>query len=103
MAAPCRGAVLHTLNIRLFAEQIVYVVNHARDKVICIDSTLVPLIRDHIEKFEHVEHYIVMGEGDTDGIPDPISYEELLAGQDGGFAYPRLDDRMVAVLCYTSG
>src|SRR3954462_4739295 len=63
MAAPCMGAVLHTLNIRLFAEQLTYIVNHARDKVILVDASLVPVLEKLAPSFETVEHYVVMGGG----------------------------------------
>jgi fatty-acyl-CoA synthase len=103
MAAPCMGAVLHTLNIRLFPEQLVYVVNHANDKVILVDATLVEPLSKLVDRFEGVEHFVVMGDGDLSALPDAVSYEELLASQDGGFDYPAIDDRAAAGLCYTSG
>ena len=66
LAAPCMGAVLHTLNIRLFPEQLVYVVNHAQDKVILVDGSLVDALAQHVDRFETVEHYVVMGERSGD-------------------------------------
>ena len=65
LAAPCMGAVLHTLNIRLFPEQLVYIVNHAQDKVILVDALLVDALAQHVDQFETVEHYVVMGDGAT--------------------------------------
>ena len=104
LAAPCMGAVLHTLNIRLFPEQLVYVVNHAQDKVILVDALLVDALAEHVDQFETVEHYVVMGdERDLSKLPNAISYEELLARQEPGFDYPEIDDRAGAGLCYTSG
>jgi fatty-acyl-CoA synthase len=115
LAAPCMGAVLHTLNIRLFAEQLVYVVNHAQDKVILVDSLLVDALAQHVDQLETVEHYVVMGErsgdersargggGDLSKLPNAIAYEELLARQEPGFDYPAIDDHAAAGLCYTSG
>jgi fatty-acyl-CoA synthase len=103
LAAPCMGAVLHTLNIRLFADQLVYVVNHARDKVIVVDGTLVEALAEIAPRFETVEHYVVMGDADLSLLPGAISYEELLERQPAGFDYPELDDRSAAGLCYTSG
>ena len=103
LAAPCMGAVLHTLNIRLFPEQLVYVVNHAQDKVILVDASLVDALAQHVDQFETVEHYVVMGDGDLSKLPDAISYEELLARQEPGFDYPEIDDRAAAGLCFTSG
>jgi fatty-acyl-CoA synthase len=102
-AAPCIGAVLHTLNIRLFTEQLIYVANHAEDQVVFVDDCLVPLLEQVADKLETVRHYVVMGDGDAGSLPNAIRYEELLAEQDDGFDYPELDDRQAAGLCYTSG
>jgi fatty-acyl-CoA synthase len=108
-AAPCIGAVLHTLNIRLFAEQLTYIVNHAEDKVIFVDESLVPVLAELAPSFRGVAHYVVMGGGGPDRaeigeLPNALRYEDLLedAGP-GGFDYPELDERQAAVLCYTSG
>ncbi len=103
-AVPCLGAVLHTLNIRLFEEQITYIVNHAEDRIIFVDDSLVPMLEKLVPSFEKVEHYVVMGDGDTGELPNAMRYEDLLeqAG-DGPFDYPELDERQAAALCYTSG
>lgn len=106
MAVPCMGAVLHTLNIRLFAEQLTYIVNHARDKVIFVDESLVPVVAPLASTFEHVRHWVVMGESgcETGGLPNALCYEDLLAQADGGeWEYPQLNERQAAALCYTSG
>ncbi len=104
LAVPCMGAVLHTLNLRLFPDQLTYIANHAQDKVIIVDASLVPLLEQVAETFEHVERYIVIGEGDTGGLDPVIPYEELLGGSgDEPFDWPVLDERMAAGLCYTSG
>src|SRR5437660_2081942 len=101
---PCVGAVLHTLNIRLFEEQLCYIVNHAQDKVIFIDDSLVPQLEKLAPSFEHVEHYVVMGEGDCGSLPNVLRYEELLEDAGAGeYDYPQLDERQAAALCYTSG
>jgi|HubBroStandDraft_3_1064219.scaffolds.fasta_scaffold35316_1 fatty-acyl-CoA synthase len=114
MAVPCIGAVLHTLNIRLFAEQLTYIVNHAEDGVIFVDESLVPILAELAPTFERVRHYVVMESPRPDGaapdpprsdaLPDALSYEQLLrdAGP-GPFRYPALDERQAAALCYTSG
>src|SRR3954470_812050 len=81
LAAPCMGAVLHTLNIRLFAEQLTYIANHAQDRVVFVDDVLVPLLEKVAPTFETVEHYVVMGDG-SDGSELPgevLKYEELIA------------------------
>ena len=103
MGVPCMGAVLHTLNIRLFEEQLTYIANHAKDKVVLVDDSLVPLLEKVAPRFETVEHYVVMGDGDAGSLPNALRYEELLAEQPEGFNYPELDDRAAAGLCYTSG
>jgi fatty-acyl-CoA synthase len=104
MAVPCVGAVLHTLNIRLFAEQLTYIVNHAQDDVIFVDDSLVPILEQLAPTFKGVRNYIVMGDGDSGSLPDVLRYEELLeeAGP-GPFEYPEIDERQAASLCYTSG
>jgi fatty-acyl-CoA synthase len=93
LAVPCMGAVLHTLNIRLFPEQLTYIVNHAKDKLLFVDESLVDTLAPLEETFETVERRIVLGD----------EYEELLAAQQPGFDYPELDERQAAGLCYTSG
>jgi fatty-acyl-CoA synthase len=107
MAIPCIGAVLHTLNIRLFAEQLTYIVNHAEDQVIFVDDSVVPLLEPLAPTFEGVRHFILMGDGDAGSLPNVLRYEELLAESDpahpGPFDYPELDERQAAALCYTSG
>jgi fatty-acyl-CoA synthase len=103
-AIPCIGAVLHTLNVRLFGEQLTYIVNHAEDRVIFVDDSLVPVLEKLAPSFRTVERYVVMGEGDTGTLPNALRYEELLeqAGP-GEFEYPEVDEREAAALCYTSG
>jgi fatty-acyl-CoA synthase len=103
-AIPCIGAVLHTLNIRLFEEQLRYIVNHAEDRVIFVDDSLVPVLEKLAPSFSTVEHYVVMGDGDAGSLPGALRYEELLEQAGGGdFDYPELDERQAAALCYTSG
>src|ERR1700716_3806634 len=76
-AIPCVGAVLHTLNIRLFEEQLTYIVNHAEDKVIFVDDSLVPILEKLAPRFETVEQYVVMGDGDAGSLPNARRYEGL--------------------------
>jgi fatty-acyl-CoA synthase len=104
MAVPCVGAVLHTLNIRLFAEQLTYIVNHAEDGVIFVDDSVVPILQELAPTFEDVRHYVVMGDGDVGSLPNALRYEKLLeeAGP-GSYDYPEVDERQAAALCYTSG
>ncbi len=103
-AVPCVGAVLHTLNIRLFEEQLTYIVNHAEDKVIFVDDSLVGVLEKLAPSFDTVAHYVLMGDGDAGTLPNVLRYEQLLeeAGP-GPFDYPDVDERQAAALCYTSG
>ncbi|HEY1689205.1 MAG TPA: long-chain fatty acid--CoA ligase [Solirubrobacteraceae bacterium] len=107
MAIPCVGAVLHTLNIRLFAEQLSYIVNHAEDRVIFVDESLIDLLEPLVPELGKVEHYVVMGKADEavlQRLPNALSYEQLLAeAGEGSFDYPEVDERAAAALCYTSG
>jgi len=103
-AVPCVGAVLHTLNVRLFSEQLTYIVNHAEDRVIFVDDSLVPVLEKLAPSFQNVAHYVVMGDGDSGTLPNALRYEELLdAAGPGEFDYPDVDERQAAALCYTSG
>jgi fatty-acyl-CoA synthase len=103
-AIPCVGAVLHTLNIRLFEQQLTYIVNHAEDRVIFVDDSLVGVLERLAPTFQTVERYVVMGDGDTGSLPNALRYEELLAqAGEASFSYPDVDERQAAALCYTSG
>ena len=103
LAVPCMGAVLHTVNVRLFPDQLVYVVNHARDAVILVDESLVEVLEEIAPRLDSVRHYVVMGGAAPASLPGALAYEELLAAQPAGYDYPELDDRQAAGLCYTSG
>jgi fatty-acyl-CoA synthase len=103
VAVPCMGAVLHTLNIRLFEEQLTYIANHARDRIVLVEDCLVPVLERVASTFETVEHFIVIGDGDAGSLPNVLRYEELLAAADEHFDYPELQGDQAAGLCYTSG
>ncbi len=103
LAVPCMGAVLHTLNIRLFPEQLAYVINHAEDKVIIVDASVAPLLARVREQLTTVETIIVKGPGETAGLGDTVDYDALLAAEQPGFDYPDVDERDGAAMCYTSG
>src|SRR4051795_4617961 len=98
LALPSMGAVMHTLNIRLFEEELRYIVGHAQDKVIFLDASLA----DVMPVFGGVEHVVLMPDapGTRDGALD---YEQLVDDGDEGFAFPDLDERTAAALCYPSG
>lgn len=104
LAVPCMGAVLHTLNVRLTDDQLVYIINHARDRVILVDDSLLPRLEKIIASIGGVEHFIVIGNADTDVAGSHFHrYEDLLAAQPDGYDYPELDGAAAASLCYTSG
>ena len=104
LAVPSMGAVLHTLNLRLFPEQLAYVINHAEDKVVIVDATVLPLLVRVAEQLTTVEQYILVGDGDASALGKPVhSYEELLAKASETFSWPELDERTAAAMCYTSG
>ena len=103
LAIPSMGAVLHTLNIRLPADQLSYVINHAEDRYIIVDASLIPLLAAIKDELKTVETVIVAGEGDTAPLGETLSYERLLAAEEPGFAWPVLDERSAAAMCYTSG
>lgn len=102
------GAVMHTLNIRLFPEQLAFVINHAEDKVIIVDDTLVPLLGKVAAGLQTVEHIIVVGDADDTPLRDAPRatvhrYEELLSRESPGIEWPVLDERAPAAMAYTSG
>ena len=103
LAVPSMGAVLHTLNIRLFPEQLSYVVNHAEDKVVIIDGSIAPLFARVRDECKTVEHIVVVGEGDTTGLGDTVSYDDLVGAEEPGYDWPALDEHRAASMCYTSG
>ncbi|OZF51666.1 long-chain fatty acid--CoA ligase [Rhodococcus sp. 14-2470-1a] len=107
MAVPAMGAVLHTLNIRLFPEQLTYIVNHAEDQVIIADASLLPLLTPLLPTMPTVRHLVVVDVDPADvDAPDGIevlAYEALLEGRPEEFDWPELDERSAAAMCYTSG
>ncbi|MFD6159197.1 long-chain fatty acid--CoA ligase [Nocardia sp. NPDC060256] len=107
IAAPAMGAVLHALNIRLFPDQLVYVANHAEDKVVLVDGTLLPMFAQYLPNLKTVRHVIVVnGDASTLSAPEGVqvhSYTELLAAQPDSYDFPVIDERSAAAMCYTSG
>jgi fatty-acyl-CoA synthase len=99
------GAVLHTINPRLFEEQLVYIVNHAEDSWICIDAATLRLAEKLAPQTPGVRGWIYMS---VDPEPPPSSLpllgcETLLSAEDGDYAWPSFDERQASVICYTSG
>ncbi|MFD6298110.1 long-chain fatty acid--CoA ligase [Streptomyces sp. NPDC060235] len=106
-AIPSMGAVLHTLNLRLPADQLVFIVKHAADRVVIVNGSLLPLLAPLLPHLSTLEHVVVSGPGDRsllDGASVRVhEYEELLAGKPTEYAWPELDERQAAAMCYTSG
>jgi len=113
-AIPCMGAVLHTLNIRLFPEQLAFVINHADDKVIIVDASIAPLLARVRDQLPNVQHIIVKGPGDASSLGAEVhdyqvhdyqvhDYDELLAAEQPGYDYPEVAENSGAAMCYTSG
>jgi fatty-acyl-CoA synthase len=105
-AVPCMGAVLHTLNLRLPPGQLAHIINHAEDKVVLVDATLLPLLAAVSSQLKTVEAFVVIGQGDASVLGSEIpvhSYADLLAAAEPGYAWPELDEKTPAAMCYTSG
>ena len=105
-AIPCSGAILHTINIRLAPEHIIYIINHAEDEILLIDGDLFPLVEPALAYLKSVKHIIVMSDEVTappSSFPNVHSYEQLLEEADENFTFPDdLDENMQAGMCYTS-
>ncbi|MFQ5965988.1 MAG: long-chain fatty acid--CoA ligase [Acidimicrobiia bacterium] len=97
------GRVCHTLNIRLFPDQLTYIANHAEDRVIFVDPDLVPLVSRIAPDLPDVEAYVVMGESAEVDLPNAIAYEDLIDGVEPQATWPPLDERSPMMYCYTSG
>ncbi|MEB3034030.1 long-chain fatty acid--CoA ligase [[Mycobacterium] nativiensis] len=107
LAAPCTGRVLHTVNIRLFPEQIVYIVNHAADEIMFVDRSLLPVLWPLADQLSTVKYFVVIDDGSAEEIPDSprvVQYDQLLAisePYEGDFVIA--DENAAAAMCYTSG
>jgi fatty-acyl-CoA synthase len=100
------GAVCHTINPRLFPEQIAYIVNHAEDKYIFVDLTFVPLIEALKDHLKNVKGFIVMTDEahmPESALDNLLCYETLVEAEDGDYAWPQFDEMTACSLCYTSG
>ncbi|MFF2849900.1 long-chain fatty acid--CoA ligase [Streptomyces sp. NPDC058001] len=106
-AAPSMGAVLHTLNLRLPAHQLAWIVGHASDRVIIANGSLLPLLGPLLPHLPGVEHIVISGPGDRSVLAGASArvyeYDELLAGKPTTYDWPELDERQAASMCYTSG
>ncbi|MFQ5948686.1 MAG: long-chain fatty acid--CoA ligase [Acidimicrobiia bacterium] len=98
------GRICHTLNIRLFPDQLAYIANHARDRAIFVDPDLVPLLERFADRLDTVEAFVIMGDSAAGAsLPNAIAYEDLIAGAGPQVEWPRLAEASPMMFCYTSG
>ncbi len=107
-AVPCMGAVLHTLNLRLFPQHLEFIINDAEDKVLFVDQALIPLLKPLLGKIPSIEHMVLMTDSvapshSENGVGEMLDYESLLAAESDSYPWPKLSERMAAAMCYTSG
>ncbi len=100
------GYVCHTINPRLFPEQLTYIINHAEDRVLFFDATFLPLVAALHENLPEVRHFVLMGARDEAAmsqVPGLMFYDELIETGDENFVWPSFDENTASSLCYTSG
>ena len=101
------GAVLHTLNPRLHADQLAYIVNHAEDQVLCFDMSFLPLVESVAARLPTVKAFVAMTDRSrmpvSSSVPTLLCYEDLVEAQDDRFEWPEFDENSASSLCYTSG
>jgi fatty-acyl-CoA synthase len=105
-SSACSGYVCHTINPRLFPEQLVYIINHAEDKYVFLDPDFVPLVEGLASQCPGVQGWVVLTSEDNmpeTGLANVICYETLVASGDEHFEWPELDENTACALCYTSG
>jgi fatty-acyl-CoA synthase len=102
-AIPCAGCVLHTLNVRLAAEQLAYIINHAEDRVIFVDASLLPILEPIRKELKSVRQIVVLNDLGEPSATDAVDYETLLGEvPERPYPWPRLDENTAAAMCYTS-
>lgn len=105
-AVPGIEAVLHTVNPRLYAEQIAYIITHAEDRIIFVDAATIPIIEPIVDQLPKVVGFVIMCSRErmpVHSLPNALCYEDLIAGENGDFEWPTFDERAASCLCYTSG
>ena len=107
LAIPTMGAVLHTLNIRLFPEQVTYVANEAEDRIVLVDMSLAKLLGPILPTLDTVHTVIAVGDGDLAPLQESgktvLRYTEAISGEPTEFDWPQIDENSAAAMCYTSG
>ncbi|MGZ3397111.1 MAG: AMP-binding protein, partial [Isosphaeraceae bacterium] len=107
-AVPCMGAVLHTLNLRLFPQHLEFIINDAEDKVLFVDQALIPLLKPLVGKIPSIKQMVLVTDTPAashtvEGVGEMLDYESLLAAESSSYPWPKLSERMAAAMCYTSG
>jgi fatty-acyl-CoA synthase len=107
-AVPCMGAVLHTLNLRLFSQHLEFIINDAEDKVLFVDQSLLGLLKPLFGKIPTIQRIVLMTDSPApihseEGVGEMLDYETLLAAESDSYPWPKLSERMAAAMCYTSG
>ncbi len=100
------GGIYHTVNPRLFPDQIAWIINHAEDRVMMVDLTFLPLLEKLADKFTSIERYVVLTDAahmPATPLRNAVPYEEWIGEVDGDFAWKSFDERTAAGMCYTSG
>ena len=103
LGIPSMGAIMHTVNIRLSAEHIAYIINHAHDKVVLLDASLLAIFEPVLPLLESVEHIVLIGDGSLNTSINIYDYRTLLAEHAPLEQWPELDETAAAAVCYTSG
>ncbi|RMH82361.1 fatty-acid--CoA ligase [Pseudomonas sp. AOB-7] len=105
-AAPCSGRICHTINPRLFPEQIAYIIQHAQNRIVFLDPQFIPLLEQLQHQLPAVRHYVALCAADDlpgSSLPNLISYETLISEHPDTYSWPDVDERTPSGLCYTSG
>ena len=106
-AVPSLGAVLHTVNVRLGAGDLEYIINHARDRVLFVDADLLPILEPLAPALPCVERFVVCGEPGAErwetSLPNAVDYEDFIGGYGDAIEWPEFDENAPLGLCYTSG
>ena len=100
------GAVYHTVNPRLFPDQIVWIVNHAEDRMMFVDLTFVPLLEKIADRLPTIERYVILTDAahmPQTNLKNAVAYEDWIAEVDGDFQWKQFDENTAAGMCYTSG
>ena len=100
------GAVCHTVNPRLFHDQLIYIFNHAADRFVFLDLTFVPILEAVYDKLETIEGYVILTDAEhmpETSLPNAMCYEDLVVAEAPDYAWPEFDENTASMLCYTSG